>query len=75
MKWATVSLIKVKSCSVLLHMLRMCIHIFYSCEQGCGDPWLFFKAKRGLQEKEFGSNCPKMKHKKWKEFTTCGIEN
>jgi len=29
----------------------------------------------GLQEEEFGRNCPKMKHKQWKEFSTCAIEN
>ena len=75
MKWATLSLIKVKSCNVLLRMLLMCIQIFCSCEQGCEDPWLFFKARRGLREKKFGRNWPKMKHKQWKEFITCPLNN
>jgi len=66
---STVNLIKVKSCSELLHMIQVCFcrylksvlsykflilvtcypYSIYLCEQGCEDPWLFFKVKRGLQ--------------------------
>jgi len=29
----------------------------YLCEQGCEEPWLFFKARRDPRAKSFGKPC------------------
>jgi len=68
-KRETISLIKGKSCNVLLRMLLLrtsiylklvlrhkflILYIYRLSEQGYEDPWLLFEAKRNLRAKYFG---------------------